>query len=165
LNAIAAAAIAWHMSLRSRATGAQIDRDVDIFKHVWPQLHGSFTDASPVAFPPGFTRMVLDKKVAVPFPCRPHNERFVSATRSCQRVPHEGARRSTRGTSRSAASTPSRWCPRRARLALHRARACRRAVGAGTGVRAVRDRRCPSHPPYLALLVSCGTSSRERTVG
>ena len=41
----------------------QIDRDVDIFKHVWPQLIGSYTDSSPVAFPPGFTRMVLDEQV------------------------------------------------------------------------------------------------------
>jgi len=41
----------------------QVDRDVDIFKHVWPQLVGSYSDASPVAFPPGFTRMVLDGKV------------------------------------------------------------------------------------------------------
>jgi len=41
----------------------QIDRDVDIFKHVWPELIGSFRDCSPVAFPPGFTRMVLDNEV------------------------------------------------------------------------------------------------------
>lgn len=41
----------------------EIDRDVDIFKDMWPQLVGSYSDSSPVAFPPGFTRMVLDDKV------------------------------------------------------------------------------------------------------
>ena len=41
----------------------EIDRDVDIFKFMWPELVGSYADSSPVAFPPGFTRMVLDQKV------------------------------------------------------------------------------------------------------
>ncbi len=47
------------------ATGEEmeIDRDVDIFKFMWPELVGSYADSSPVAFPPGFTRMVLDDKV------------------------------------------------------------------------------------------------------
>jgi len=31
----------------------EIDRDVDIFKDMWPQLVGSYSDSSPVAFPPG----------------------------------------------------------------------------------------------------------------
>ena len=43
----------------------EIDRDVDIFKFMWPELVGSYSDSSPVAFPPGFTRMVLDGKVHV----------------------------------------------------------------------------------------------------
>mmetsp|Transcript_17865 Transcript_17865/g.41186 ORF Transcript_17865/g.41186 Transcript_17865/m.41186 type:complete len:402 (-) Transcript_17865:23-1228(-) len=41
----------------------QVDRDVDIFKHIWPELIGKYRDASPVAFPPNFTRMVLDGEV------------------------------------------------------------------------------------------------------
>mmetsp|Transcript_44229 Transcript_44229/g.117976 ORF Transcript_44229/g.117976 Transcript_44229/m.117976 type:complete len:401 (+) Transcript_44229:40-1242(+) len=40
----------------------EVDRDVDVFKHMWPQLVGSFADCSPVAFPPAFTRHVLDGK-------------------------------------------------------------------------------------------------------
>lgn len=40
----------------------QIDRDVDVFKHLWPDLVGSYADSSPVAFPPAFTRYVLDGK-------------------------------------------------------------------------------------------------------
>jgi len=40
----------------------QIDRDVDVFKHLWPNLVGSYRDSSPVAFPPAFTRYVLDGK-------------------------------------------------------------------------------------------------------
>ena len=40
----------------------EIDRDVDVFKHLWPKLVGSFADSSPVAFPPAFTRYVLDGK-------------------------------------------------------------------------------------------------------
>ena len=43
-------------------TTLQIDRDVDVFKHLWPNLVGSFPDSSPVAFPPAFTRYVLDGK-------------------------------------------------------------------------------------------------------
>jgi hypothetical protein len=39
-----------------------VDRDVDVFKHLWPQLIGSYADCSPVAFPPAFTRFVLDGK-------------------------------------------------------------------------------------------------------
>jgi hypothetical protein len=43
-------------------TTLEVDRDVDVFKHLWPQLKGSFSDCSPVAFPPNFTRYVLDGK-------------------------------------------------------------------------------------------------------
>ena len=42
----------------------QVDRDVDVFKHLWPQLIGSYADSSPVTFPPAFTRYVLDGKVS-----------------------------------------------------------------------------------------------------
>jgi hypothetical protein len=41
----------------------QVDRDVDVFKHLWPQLIGSYEDSSPVTFPPAFTRYFLDGKV------------------------------------------------------------------------------------------------------
>lgn len=53
------------MPVLDSSTGEEmeIDRDVDIFKFMWPELVGSYADSSPVAFPPGFTRMVLDNKV------------------------------------------------------------------------------------------------------
>ena len=40
----------------------QVDRDVDVFKHMWPSLVGTYSDCSPVTFPPAFTRYVLDGK-------------------------------------------------------------------------------------------------------
>lgn len=48
--------------VEDNGTTLQIDRDVDVFKHLWPNLIGSFSDCSPVAFPPAFTRYVLDGK-------------------------------------------------------------------------------------------------------
>ena len=58
----------------------QVDRDVDVFKHLWPNLVGSYSDCSPVTFPPAFTRYVLDGKVT-PDALR---ERCVSSFRRLQ---------------------------------------------------------------------------------
>ena len=50
------------VSVECDGSKLQVDRDVDVFKHLWPNLVGTYSDCSPVTFPPVFTRYVLDGK-------------------------------------------------------------------------------------------------------